>query len=105
MLAGEEAALYDKKTSSGLDVSDFALEDAWSRVQSSGDAMHGEHAEVVDWLLATYDPASTVGGRGPQRVVFQCKGSGGFLSLVKHLDAGLVQFGAFAIRASKVSRA
>ena len=61
MLAGEEAALYDKKTSSGLDVSDFALEDAWSRVQSSGDAMHGEHAEVVDWLLATYDPASTVG--------------------------------------------
>ena len=82
MLSGDRAALYDQRGSSGLDVSDVALEDAWNELQ---DAKEG----ACDFVIATYD--------GPSRVVLHHKGTGSFGAMIDYLEDNLVQYGAFRI--------
>ena len=71
MLSGDRAALYDQRGSSGLDVSDVALEDAWNELQ---DAKEG----ACDFVIATYD--------GPSRVVLHHKGTGSFGAMIDYLS-------------------
>ncbi|CAM9277740.1 unnamed protein product [Choristocarpus tenellus] len=78
MLAGEAKALHTTKRSSGVDVSDPSLAEAWSRVRSD------ESAD--DWCAFTYKGGSstvlTLLGSGP----------GGVNELCSVLSEGIVAF-------------
>ncbi|CAN0428194.1 unnamed protein product [Ascophyllum nodosum] len=75
MLAGEAKALHTAKRSSGVDVSDPALADAWDRVRRDSDPQ-------TDWCAFTHAEASAedIGSnqviallgpdRGPRRALF-----------------------------------
>ena len=84
MLTGDEASLYEQRATSGLDLSCPRLEDAWDALKD-GDRAHG-------WLLCAY--------AGPNKVVLEQSGAGGFKTLVANLSDSKVQFGAFRISCS-----
>ena len=88
MLSGASAALYEQKTTSGLNLDDGPLSDAWARLRD--DTSFG-------WLVCGYP--STEGGSDTGRVVLLESGAGNFADLVACLDENRVAYGAFAVRA------
>ncbi|CAM9321539.1 unnamed protein product [Sphacelaria rigidula] len=94
MLAGEAKALHTTKRSSGVDVSDPALAEAWAKVQRDSDPQ-------TDWCAFHHAEAST--GSNNVMALLGC-GSGGLAELCSALDESKVTYCALRLGTASAPR-